>query len=340
MIDRKKVEIIFFSVLFGIISVLTFLVFKPFFTTIFLAATFAIVLFPLYQKILKIFKGREILSILTSMLIGLIFIMLPVIFLGQEAFIQAHSLYVRLATTNVNELNKLALIIEEPIQKIIPDFSIDINQYIEFALGWATNNFKDVLFGTLNIVIDMFLIILTLFFFLRDGKKFVDKLVVLSPLKDSYDKELLDKVTATISTIVKGMLLIALIQGFLAGIGLWIFGVPNAILWGAVAALCAFIPGLGTAVVVVPSVIYLFIIGNIPFALGLSAWGMLLVGTIDNILGPYLYKKGTRLHSIVVLFAVLGGISFFGPEGLLLGPVIVGFFMSLTHIYEKMVIEK
>jgi len=177
-----------------------------------------------------------------------------------------------------------------------------------------------------------------MFFFLKDGERILQRLVTLSPLHDSYDIELLKKTTATIESVVKGTLLIALVQGFLAGLGLFIFGVPNAILWGALAALCAFVPGLGTALVVIPSVIYLFIIGNTPFAIGLSAWGVLLVGMIDNILGPYLYKKGTRLHPLIVLFAVLGGISFFGPEGLFLGPVIASLFVSLIHIDEKLVI--
>jgi predicted PurR-regulated permease PerM len=264
--------------------------------------------------------------------------MIPVTFLGQEAFEQAHGLYIKLATNDVSELDYLTRVIEEPVRQFIPNFTLNINQYIEYALGWATDNFKDVLFETLAVIADVFLVILAMFFFLKDGERILEKLIRLSPLHDSYDKELLQKTTATIGTVVKGTLLIALVQGFLAGLGLFIFGVPNAILWGAVAALCAFVPGLGTALVVVPSIIYLFVIGNIPFAIGLSAWGMILVGMIDNVLGPYLYKKGTRLHPLMVLFAVLGGISFFGPEGVFLGPVIASLFISLVHIYEKMVI--
>lgn len=338
MIDRNKVEIIFFGLLFGVVVALMFFVFKPFFTTLFLSATFSIVLFPLYKKILKFSYGREAISALLTILIGLVFVMIPVTFLGQEAFEQAHGLYVKLATNNVSELDYLTRVIEEPVRQFIPNFTLNINQYIEYALGWATDNFKDVLFETLAVVADVFLIIISMFFFLKDGERILEKLIRLSPLHDSYDKELLQKTTATIGTVVKGTLLIALVQGFLAGLGLFIFGVPNAILWGAVAALCAFVPGLGTALVVAPSIIYLFIIGNIPFAIGLSAWGMILVGMIDNVLGPYLYKKGTRLHPLIVLFAVLGGISLFGPEGVFLGPVIASLFVSLVHIYEKMVI--
>ncbi|MEY4602108.1 MAG: hypothetical protein RL292_49 [Candidatus Parcubacteria bacterium] len=340
MINRNKIEIIFFAGLFAVVSVLAFFVFKPFFTTLFLAATFTIVLFPLYEKISRALRGKESFSALITILIGLVFVMLPVIFLGQQAFEQAHGLYTRLANNNISEFDYLARAIEKPMQQIVPNFSINIDQYVEYSLGWATDNFKDVLFGTLAVVADVFLIIIAVFFFLKDGKNIVEKLVRLSPLHDSYDRELLEKTTATITTVVKGTLLIALIQGVLAGFGLFVFGVPNAVLWGALAALCAFIPGLGTALVIVPSVIYLFVTGNTPFALGLSAWGMLLVGTIDNMLGPYFYKKGTRLHSLIVLFSVLGGISFFGPAGILLGPVIASLCFSLIHIYEKIVLSQ
>lgn len=337
--NRNKIEIIFFALLVGAVGVLAFFIFKPFFTVLFLAATFAIVLFPVYEKIKNILGGRESLSALLSIFIGLVFVILPVTFLGQEAFDQAHGLYTKLATNDISELDYATRLIEAPIREIIPDFSIDINQYVEYVLGWATDNFKDVLFGTLTVVADVFLIIIALFFFLKDGKRFLEKFVELSPLHDSYDAELLEKTTATITSVVKGTLLIALIQGFLAGLGLSLFGVPNAILWGALAALCAFVPGLGTALVIIPSVIYLFVVGNIPFALGLAGWGMLLVGTIDNMLGPYFYKRGTRLHSMVVLFSVLGGISFFGPAGILLGPVIASLCVSLIHIYRKITVN-
>lgn len=338
MINKNKVEIAFFGLLFGVVMTLMFFVFKPFFTALFLAATFSIVLFPLYKNILTALGGREVISSLLTILIGLVFVMIPVAFLGQEAFEQAHGLYTKLATNDVSELAYLTEVIEEPVREFIPEFTLNIDQYVEYILGLATDNFKDVLFGTLAVIGDVFLIILSMFFFLKDGERLLGRLVTLSPLHDSYDTELLAKITSTIGTVVKGTLLIALVQGFLAGLGLFIFGVPNAALWGALAALCAFVPGLGTALVVVPSVIYLFIIGNIPFAIGLSAWGMVLVGMIDNVLGPYVYKKGTRLHPLVVLLSVIGGISFFGPEGLLLGPVIASLCIALVHIYEKMVI--
>lgn len=338
MIDKNKVEIIFFGLLSGVVVTLMFFIFRPFFTALFLAATFSIVLFPLYKKILLMLGGREMVSSLLTILIGLVFVIIPVTFLGQEAFMQARTLYTKVADSNISEFASIAQMIEVPVQKFIPDFSLTLDQYAEYALGWITDNFKDVLFSTLTIIADIFLIILAMFFFLKDGERLLKRIIVLSPLHDSYDKELLAKITITVGTVIKGTFLIALVQGLFAGIGLFIFGVPNAILWGAIAALCAFVPGLGTALVVVPAVIYLFIIGNIPFAIGLSAWGMLLVGMIDNILGPYLYKQGTRLHPLVVLLAVIGGISFFGPEGLLLGPVIASVFIALIHIYQRMII--
>jgi len=145
MIDKNKVEIILFGVLSGAVVALMLFIFRPFFTALFLAATFSIVLFPLYKKIRTYSGGREAISALLSILIGLIFVMIPFAFLGQEAFDQAHELYMRLSTNDVSELDYLTNIIEGSVRIFMAEFTLNINQYVEYALGWVTDNFKDVL---------------------------------------------------------------------------------------------------------------------------------------------------------------------------------------------------
>ncbi len=112
-----------------------------------------------------------------------------------------------------------------------------------------------------------------------------------------------------------------------------IFGIPNGFLWGTVAAIAALIPGIGTALVFIPAIAFLFFIGNIPQALGLLAWGALAVGLIDNILGPKLVGRGMQLHSLLVLLSVLGEIIFFGPSGIFLGPLSLSLLFVLLSIY-------
>ena len=125
----------------------------------------------------------------------------------------------------------------------------------------------------------------------------------------------------------------ALIQGILTAVGFTFFGIPNATLWGSVAAITALIPGIGTALVLLPAILYLYFSGETLFAVGLLLWGMTAVGLVDNFLGPKLVERGMRLHPFLILLSVLGGVGFFGPLGFLLGPLVLSLLFALIEIY-------
>ena len=120
-------------------------------------------------------------------------------------------------------------------------------------------------------------------------------------------------------------------------VGIWIFGIPNATLWGSIAAIAALIPSVGTSLVVLPGVLYLFLFGERFAALGLMIWGMTAVGLIDNILGPHLMKRGIAIHPFFILLSVLGGLGLFGPVGFLIGPLILALLFALLDIYAKVI---
>ena len=331
---QKKETLFFFGLFIGII-ILNYFLFKPFLSILFLSITFSIFLHPVYRFILEKVTKRPSFSAFLTILLSFIFILTPVIFLGKQAFFQAKDIYISFSQNNVNEVDVLVLTIESIVQRVFPDFSINTASYANSVFSWMTDNFTDIVFGTLTIVIDLILFLMASFFFIRDGRYFVDQLILISPMRDSYDKEIISKVSSTVNSVIKGTLLVSVIQGILVGIGLYIFNVPNAVLWGAISAICAVVPGLGTGLIVIPSVIYLFFIGNTPYAIGLIIWGALLVGMIDNFLNPYIIRSKTKIHSMLILFSVLGGISFFGPEGFIFGPVIVSILVSFVSIYKS-----
>jgi predicted PurR-regulated permease PerM len=184
------------------------------------------------------------------------------------------------------------------------------------------------------------LVFITLYFFLKDGRKFLDYIIRLSPLDDVYDLKIFNRVGSMMTSVVRGVLLIAIVQAFLVGIGFYIFGVPNAVLWGTVTVVASLLPFIGTGLVVFPGVLYLLITGNLFAAIGLAIWGTFLVGLIDNLLMPLLYSKSTKVHPIIILFAVLGGIYAFGPLGFLVGPMAVSFFIAILEIYKEYMIPK
>jgi predicted PurR-regulated permease PerM len=132
-----------------------------------------------------------------------------------------------------------------------------------------------------------------------------------------------------------GTLFIALIQGLLAGVGFWIFGLPQPALWGTLTIITALVPVVGTALIWLPASIYLFSTGVTGMALGLFLWGAILVGSIDNFLRPKLIERYMKVHPFFILISVLGGLSLFGPLGFLLGPLVLSLILALLEIYPE-----
>jgi len=155
----------------------------------------------------------------------------------------------------------------------------------------------------------------------------------LSPLTDTNDALILKRLASAVRSVAVGTVSIAILQGVLTAIGLTIFGFDRAILWGCFAAFGALIPGVGTTVVFVPAIAFLIYNGSNLSAIALTVWGVLAVGLIDNLLGPYVMSRGNTMHPFFLLLSVLGGISLFGPIGFILGPVILSLFLVFLELY-------
>lgn len=339
--DQNILQRYFFVTALFLVSVLIFFIFLPFMEVLVLSTIFAIVLHPLYKKIYKFLNGREGISAFLVVLLFALVIMVPVSFLATQILNESTDLYSQLTNqTELDYIQKITTVIERPVQNFYPSFSIDLNEYVGIGADLIIGHLSTILYSLFNVVTGIILMFISLYFFLRDGSKFKNILISLSPMDNKYDEHIFSKIKQTVLSTVKGVIMIALIQGLLAGIGMKIFGVPNATLWGSVSAVASLVPGLGTAIIFIPAVAYMFIIGNTPFAIGLMLWGILIVGLVDNFLGPYLYSKGTKTHQLIMLFAVLGGLSLFGPIGFIFGPIVVALFFSLIEIYQTLILNQ
>jgi predicted PurR-regulated permease PerM len=313
--------------------VLLFFVLYPFIWVLALAGVLALIVKPLYYKLLRFLRFESLTSFIVIVIL-IVFIMLPLSFLGWQIFQEAQSMYFQVSSEKMPYLNEIAAAIEGPIRNYIPGFSINLPLYISNLFNWLVGNIGPIVSGTAQTLMNFLLVVISLFFFLKDGKKIRKMAVESSPLDDKYDNLIIEKLEATVNSVVRGTLLIAAVQGLIAGIGFWIFGSPNPALWGTIAAITSLIPGFGTGIVIVPVIIYLLVSGNILMAIGLSIWSALFVGSVDNLLRPFLYKKGVVTHPLFILFAVLGGLSFFGPIGLIFGPIVLSLFLTLLDIYK------
>ncbi len=337
----KKPRLYFLLTLLSLSLVLSFFVLKPFLYSLILASVFAIVFQPLYRQILKRVQQQAWLASLLTILILVTFILIPLTFLIIQIFQEAQGLYFSL-TTNFNQqsLTEFWPSLGQRLDAISPIFnnlSFDLNQYVQNILSFFVQNLGLVFSNLARIMVSLFVFLIAFFFLLKDGEQLKQKIISLSPLTKKDDEVIIKKITMAINSVIKGSLLVAILQGILSSIGFLIFGVPNPLIWGTLATVGVLVPSIGTAIVIVPAIIYLYLTGQVISAVGLLAWGILAVGLVDNVLGPKFVGKGIGLHPLLVLLSVLGGLSLFGPIGFILGPLTVSLLVALLDIYAEIV---
>jgi predicted PurR-regulated permease PerM len=336
---NSKVSTYFILFCLAVVFAVACFVIKPFLGSLILGAVFAFLFQPLYRKLSQFMPKKQDLSAFATMIIVIIFVLLPVIFLGSQVVKESGQLYETLVGNSKGGFAGVIDVIKNTAQKmgvpaLIPEnLDIDFNQYLRQVLSMMAQSVGGIFSSFAKITLNFFVFLMALYYLLKDGYKLKNYLLALSPLDDSNNNFIINRVRLAVFSVVRGNLLIGLIQGTLTGIGFALFGVPNPVLWGGVASIAALIPSIGTAIVIAPAVIFLFFSGNNFGATGLLFWGIVAVGLVDNFLGPKLIGSGMRLHPLAAFLAVLGGLALFGPLGILLGPLTLSIFLVLVEIY-------
>lgn len=332
MQQKTAEKYFFFALLLGTL-VFTFFVFRPFLITIILGISFAIVLFPIYAW----FERRRLPSWLASLITVLLFVIIlciPLLGIGTLVYNQSQDVYRHVVQEG--GVKPFMDSVGVAINKVLPPgVSFNMNEKVESFVAYVSDNVTRIFSATLSAFFAFILMLLIIFYFLKDGAEWRKAVVMLSPLADKDDEKIIRRLSLAVNAVIKGSLFIALVQGLLMGIGLWIFGVPNPALWGVIAAVCAMIPSVGTALVSVPAILYLFLNGDTVSAVGLLVWATVAVGTIDNFLAPYVVGGKMNIPPLFILFSVLGGIAFLGPVGILIGPLSVSLLFALVSIYRS-----
>lgn len=339
---NTKLKFYFFTAIFLGMAFLSFLILKPFLISFILVVVFSVVFHPLYKKISeKLNKSPSFSSLLTVLLI-LLLILVPLSILGIKIFSEANHFYYSVSNNGSVWLGSIKDFSQGFIQKIFQTFHIqgstdvfasDLSQYLKNGANWILGHLN-IFFSSLFIfVFNTGIFIVMLYYFFKHSEEIRNFVIKLSPLSNVEDEKIFDRLGHAINSIVRGSITIALMQGILTGFGLAMFGVPNPALWGTLAALCALIPGVGTSIVLVPSVVYLALGSSIFNTIGLLIWGILAVGLIDNFLSPYLISRGSNIHPFLIFLSVLGGLILWGPIGFLLGPLSLSLLLTLFEFY-------
>lgn len=193
----------------------------------------------------------------------------------------------------------------------------------------------DVLKNVVVLVSNFFIMLLVLFFLLKDGERWLAGLYELIPMDESHKRKIVTRLDQTVRAVVKGMLVTAMVQGSLAGLAYLALAVPFPVVLTALTIVLAPIPFGGTALVWGPVVLYLLWIGAVGKALGMLVWGVGVVSMVDQFLRPWLIGQEVPMPVLLLVLSVLGGLALYGLIGLFVGPIIISLFMTAVQIYRE-----
>jgi predicted PurR-regulated permease PerM len=337
----RVVEYVFFFALLGLAGYMVWLITAPFIGALALSLIIVTICQPLHTFVKKhTFRNSKTLAAFISTILVLIVIILPLVILSSIVLREVIAFYQGFNGSQEVQVLDTINLVQTQIQSYFPGFEINIRDQIKSTGDWLMGNIGSIFAGTVSTVFVFLISIIGSFYFFRDGKEFMQLLIKISPLPDSEDEVILNRMAGAVRAVATGTLLVALIQGTLAALGFAIFGIPHPVLWGTMGTVGALMPGLGTSLVTAPAIIYLFISGHTIGAVGLLIWSILIVGLVDNLLGPYLIGRKSNMHPFIILISVLGGIVVFGPLGFIVGPVIVTLFLVLLEIYDQYILKE
>ncbi len=332
--SQKIVTEVFFFALLISSAYLVWKLLLPFLGALALAGIIVTICYPLHARIKKKFpKLRQSLVAALSVIAVLIVVILPLTFISWLVLGEAVSIYTLYGNANSTAITDSIASVEKVIQVVVPGYSIEMTDVIQKTASFFVDHLVVIFAGTASTLFLFFIALIGMYYFFKDGKYFTDYLVRLSPLVDTEDVQILNRLAVAVRSVALGTITVAILQGILTAVGLTLFGFERAVLWGCLAAIGALIPGVGTTIVLGPAVLYLLFTGSYLFAGLLLLWGMLAVGLLDNTIGPILIGRGNNVHPFLILVSVLGGIVQFGPLGFILGPVILSLFLVMVELY-------
>ena len=296
----------------------------PFLSALVWALTLAVVFTPVHRWMESKLRRHNLTAAIIVLGVGLL-VVVPSIFVGQR-LVQQAAKGAQVVTAKVESGDWRRAIETQPrlarIAKRI-ERQVDLPGTVQTIAAWLTKTATSILQYSVIQGVGFLLTFYLFFYFLRDRHAALQTIRSLSPLPEEKTNRLLGRVSDTICATVYGTLLVAAMQGLLGGLMLWWLGLSAPLLWGVAMAVLAVVPMLGAFVVWVPAALFLALAGSWGKALILTLWGLIVVGGSNNLLYPILVGNRLKLHSVLVLLSVVGGMILFGPAGLILGPVVL-----------------
>lgn len=332
------------QVLLIVVSIALGWILLPFYETIMWGAIIALMFKPLHRRLLVALSHRRTLAALLTLLIVVTVVILPFVLLTAALAREVTVIYAQLQSGELNPsvyFRGIFNALPDWISALLARFGLGNFDVLQYRLGTAlTQGTQFIATKALSIgqnafefIASLFVTLYLAFFLIRDGDFMAHAIRRMIPLAPAHKLELFGKFATVIRATVKGNLLVAAVQGALGGLAFWFLGISGALLWAVFMAFCSLVPAVGAGLIWLPVAIYFFVTGVVWKGVALTAFGLLVIGLIDNLLRPLLVGKDTRMPDYLVMLTTLGGMVVFGINGFVLGPMIAAMFLAVWHIH-------
>lgn len=317
---------------------------QAFYGAIFWGLVLAILFAPLQRRAYKLTGQRANLAALSTLLLFLLAVFLPLTLIAATLLQEGAQVFEKMRSGQLdlgNYFLQIIAVLPAWVVKLLTRFGLADISNLKDTLSSATaeggqfiaSRLLNLGQSTAGFFISVGLMLYLLFFLLRDGVALADKVQKAIPLNRAYKQRLFSKFATVIRATVKGNLVVAATQGALGGLMFWFLGLQGALLWAVLMAFMALLPVIGSGMVWAPVAIYLLVTGAVWQGISLILYGTFVIGLIDNILRPILVGKDTQMPDYVVLLSTVGGISIFGMNGFVIGPMIAAMFIATWDLF-------
>ena len=315
----------------------------PFYGAVFWGVVMAILFSPLFRRFVRAFNQRRTLAALATLLVFLVIVILPMTLITAMLVKEGNGLYLRIQSGELNfgtYFGQIVAALPDWVTHLLDRFGLgnlrDLQAKLTTGLAQGSQMLAtqalNIGQNTFDFVVSFFIMLYLMFFLVRDGASLSRRMRDSIPLDANTKRQLFTKFTTVVRATVKGNVLMAVAQGVLGGLAFWFLGIHATVLWAVLMAFLSLLPAVGAAMVWVPVAVYFLVTGAVWEGVGLTVYGVLVIGMVDNVLRPVLVGKDTKMPDYVVLISTIGGIGVFGLNGFVIGPVIAAMFMAVWDI--------
>ena len=329
-----------FLLLVVVVTLAFALILWPYYGAVFWATVLAILFAPVYRRFQERMGGRSTLAALATLLVIVLLVILPAALVSILLMQEGVALYARIQSGELDIAHYLRQLTDAipawaaqmldsaglgSLNGVQERLSTGLAKGLQFFASQALNIGQD----TFDFIVELFVMLYVLFFFLRDGRQLAARIRAAIPLQENVQHHLGRRFINVIRATVKGNIVVAILQGLLGGLAFWFLGIHATVLWAVLMAFLSLLPAVGSALVWIPVAVYLLVSGATWQGIGLIAYGVLVIGLVDNVVRPVLVGKDTKMPDYVILVSTLGGMAIFGLNGFVIGPVIAAMFIAV-----------